>query len=218
MEATGEVLSQATAALLWTIRHGSLVAAVPAAGLDYRTELRRWLAGSLGDGRLLAFGIGDRAEGAPETRHSYAEAVDALRIGPRLEAAAPPVYDYQELAPLAALLADPGRARRLIAETLEPLGELRRREWALPTLEAYLLHQGRLKSVAAALGVHQNTVKYRMNELRPALGPALDRGDRAAQLLLTLRLERLLAPEAVRPVAPMATRRVVGATGPGRGR
>jgi hypothetical protein len=37
----------------------------------------------------------------------------------------------------------------------------------LPALEAYLARQRRLKEVPAALGVHPNTVKYRMHELRP---------------------------------------------------
>lgn len=218
LESVGEALQERVAAVLWTIRHGSVVAAVPATGLSYRHRLQADLGRMLDSGDIVAFGIGDRAEGAAETRYSYAEAVEALRIGPHLDADRPAdqpaVYDYQDLAPLASLLADPGRARRLVAEILEPLGDLVRRDWTLPTLEAYLLHQGHLKVVAAALEVHQSTVKYRMNELRPALGPALERGDRAAQLLLAIRLQRLLAPDAggSNPRPPAAPGR------PGRGR
>lgn len=197
LEFTGDALQRRIHAALWTIRHGSLVVAVPATGSSYRSRLQADLQGVFEGGDILAVGIGDRAEGAAETRHSYAEAVEALRIGPHLDAGLPAVYDYQDLAPLAALLVDPGPARRLVAETLEPLGGLARREWALPTLETYLLHQGRLKAVAAALKVHQSTVKYGMNDLRRALGPALERGDRAAQLLLAIRLHLLLSSRPV---------------------
>lgn len=212
LEATGEALQDRASAVLWTVRHCSVVAAVPAAGPLYRGALRSQLHRLLQEGKILAFGIGGRAEGSAETRHSYEEAVDALRLGPPLAVEAAAVYDYQDLAPVAALLADPGRARRFVAETLEPLGDLARRDWVLPTLEAYLVYQGRFKEVAAALNVHHSTVKYRMNELRPVLGALLQQGDRAAQLLLAIRVHHLMVadPPAGAPPAPVAA-------GPGRG-
>lgn len=67
-----------------------------------------------------------------------------------------------------------------------------RRPWVLPTLEAYIARQGRAKEAAALLGVHLNTVKYRLNELQDSLGHVLSNGDRASSLLLALKLRRLL--------------------------
>jgi DNA-binding PucR family transcriptional regulator len=111
------------------------------------------------------------------------------------------VYDHQDLAPLIALLDQPDRARRFALSTLEPLGDLASRPWLLPTLEAYLIHQGRLKEAAADLDVHVNTVKYRLRELRAHAGPAFADGDRAVALLLALRAMRVLEADAGAPVS-----------------
>jgi hypothetical protein len=190
MERVGHLLERHVDASLWTVRHCSLVAAVPLGGGAARiaTQLRRLAA----DGAALAFGIGERAEGAAETRQSYAEASEALRVGPHVGGRTDGVYAYRDLAPVISLIADPVRARRFADAALAPLLALSDRKWALPTVEAYLSQQGRLKDVASSLGVHPNTVKYRMNEVRPALDSALSDGDRAANVLLAIRIHNFL--------------------------
>ncbi|MBA2462319.1 MAG: helix-turn-helix domain-containing protein, partial [Actinobacteria bacterium] len=140
---------------------------------------------------IVAIGLGEIAEGVAQTRESYAEAISALSIGPLLSPASP-LHDFQELAPLIALLEQPQRARRFATSALEPLGDLSRRSWLLPTLEAYLLHQGRLKQAAADLGVHINTIKYRLKDIRSIADPSLTDATRANTLLLALRILRLL--------------------------
>jgi hypothetical protein len=190
LESVGRRLERGVDAQLWTVRHCSVVAAVPLpAGRD-RRAVRDQLAALVGHDSITAFGIGSRAAGFAETRHSYAEAVDALQFGPSLTSVNRSVYDYAELAPVITLLADPERARRFATTVLEPLDSMLDRRWVLPTVEAYLLRQGRLKEVAAALGVHQNTVKYRLAELRPVLDGTVGHGDHAATLLLAVRIHQ----------------------------
>lgn len=190
LEAVGCTLEDEAGALLWTVRHCSVVAAVPAAP-GGAAALRARLA-TLGTGPRC-IGIGGPAEGAAETRHSYAEATDAAQFGPRLAPAPDGVYDYRELAAVVALVADPVRARRFVATALEPLAPVLTRRWAVPTVQAYLACQGRLKEVAAVLGIHHNTVKYRLAELRPLLDEIAADGDGAATLLLALRVQHYLA-------------------------
>jgi hypothetical protein len=211
LEEAGKTLEQRVGAQLWTVRHRSVVAAIPLGGGD-RGQLRTALGRVAHRGQMGCFGVGGRAAGVAETRQSYAEAVDALRVGPQLGlGGATAVFDYQELAPVVALAADPAAARRFVSGCLEPLGDMVRRDWVLPTVEAYLVHQGRLKEIAAALNVHQSTVKYRLNELRPLLETEWRDGDGAARLLLAVRVNHLLsgdpAPTEGRgpPPAPLLT-------------
>lgn len=192
LEQVGQALEQRAAASLWTVRHCSVVAVIAMPQAFDRDQLRQRLIRLTHDGRIPAFGLGDRAEGPAETRQSYAEAADALELGMKFGTATHPVYDYRDLAPMIALLSDADRARRFAATALEPLSPMLDRKWTLPTVEAYLTRQGRLKEVAAALGVHQNTVKYRLNELRPLLDETISDGDRAATLLLALRVHQYL--------------------------
>ncbi len=199
LDATGELLEERAGALLWTVRHRSVVAAVALPSGGGRPQLGQRLGRLVHGGSVVAIGVGGRAEGLGETRQSYAEAVDALRVGPYLRRGLQPVYDYQDLAPVVAFLADPDRARRFAAEALAPLGDLVSRDWVLPTLEAYLVGEGRLKEVAAALGIHQSTVKYRINELRPFINTALRDGDQAATLLLAVHIHHLLHRDGLRP-------------------
>jgi len=193
LESVGALMESGVDATLWTVRHRSIIAAVPLRAGAGRGELTRQLASMLPLDGVTALGVGGNARGARETRQSYSEAVDALRVGAVLSAAACPVYDYQELAPSIALLQRPDQARRFVATALEPLGDLVDRPWVLPTLEAYITRQGRIKEAATQLGVHLNTVKYRLRELRAAAGPLLADGDRASTLLLALKLRRLVA-------------------------
>jgi PucR C-terminal helix-turn-helix domain/GGDEF-like domain len=192
LERAGQRLEERAGAMLWTVRYQSVVAAIGWATPVGRDQLTRDLA-RLVDGRLIvAIGLGGCAEGVDETRSSYAEAISALRLGPLVGRPEDVVFDFHDLAALAALLEDPDRARRFAASVLEPLGDLASRRWALPTLEAYLVRQGRLKQAAADLGVHLNTVKYRLRELRPIVDPITSGGERAGTLLLALRVARVL--------------------------
>lgn len=85
------------------------------------------------------------------------------------------------------------RDERLLADlatqALRPMNELspRSRERLLETLAAFLDHEGRMDPTAHALGVHPQTVRYRVAQLRELLGRALDEPDGRLALLLALR-------------------------------
>jgi len=205
LERTGQLLEERAGAILWTVRHRSVVAAVALTGAAGRDQLCRTLRRLTQETQIVAVGLGGQAEGVAETRQSYAEAIEALRTGPLLGTATSPVYEFLEYAPLIALLEQPERARRFAASVLEPLGDVARKDSLLPTLEAYLVHQGRIKQTAADLGVHMNTVKYRLREIRASIDPTFTDGNRASTLLLAIRITRLLdAERAARTKTPAA--------------
>ncbi|HTA06170.1 MAG TPA: helix-turn-helix domain-containing protein, partial [Solirubrobacteraceae bacterium] len=76
------------------------------------------------------------------------------------------------------------RSTRLRA--FEGLSE-RARERLEQTLLGWLQAQGNRAATARALGVHEQTVRYRMNQLRELLGDALDDPDARFELELALR-------------------------------
>jgi hypothetical protein len=93
---------------------------------------------------------------------------------------------------------DRGLARELAARRLGGLDALpaRSRAALATTLLAWLAHQGRPKAVAAALHVHEQTVRYRLARLRELLGDALDDPD--ARFELELALRATASPDGVR--------------------
>ncbi|MGA6158706.1 PucR family transcriptional regulator [Stenotrophomonas sp. NPDC087984] len=181
-------------ATYWTTRHRSVLAACPVHQGGRRQLLHR-LERFVHTRAPLGVAVGGVARGTTQIRQSHREALQALHIGGRLDRAATRVCDYQELAPLAALVADPEQARRFVQGRMESLGRLAERAWVLPTLASYLRHRGRLKAVAADLGVHHSTVKYRVNELRPFLESHVQDGDQAGTVLLAIRAHDYLTAE-----------------------
>lgn len=94
--------------------------------------------------------------------------------------------------PVALLLnADRRLARDIAVGALAPLdGETpASRERLGETLAAWLRHRGRTESVAAALHVHPQTVRYRMGRLRELYGDRLDDPDARFEIELALRFE-----------------------------
>lgn len=88
------------------------------------------------------------------------------------------------------LHADTVLASELAEARLAPLDDLRPgvRARLTATLRAWLDHQGRIDETARALEVHPQTVRYRLNQLREALGDALDDADARFELDLALRV------------------------------
>ena len=88
------------------------------------------------------------------------------------------------------LHADSTLALELAAARLAPLDALRPavRDRLVETLRAWLDRQGRIDETARTLDVHPQTVRYRLNQLREAFGPALDDADARFELSLALRV------------------------------
>jgi DNA-binding PucR family transcriptional regulator len=87
-------------------------------------------------------------------------------------------------------------AADLAAAALSPLDDLqpRQREKLEATLRAWLDHQGRAEDAAAALGVHGQTVRYRLVRLRELFGDRLDDPEERFSLGLALRARAAVSP------------------------
>ncbi|RNI25103.1 PucR family transcriptional regulator [Flexivirga caeni] len=192
LESLGHTLERSAGATLWTVRHTSVVAAVPMTSAMHRSTLRKQLESIVQHDDSLAAGLGGSAHSSRDSRSSYVEATDAIHVGRAADTTSRRVYDYLELAPLIEMLRDPARARRFAHTMLEPFGAMSHRTWMLPTLEAYLVHGGRQRDIADALSVHVSTVKYRLGELRTSFPAWLDGGRQAGNLLLAIRLRQVL--------------------------
>jgi hypothetical protein len=96
----------------------------------------------------------------------------------------------EEQAATLLLHADGPLAAELAAARLAPLDELRpaARERLEATLREWLDNQGRIDDTARALGVHPQTVRYRLAQLRETFGPALDDAAGRFELALALRI------------------------------
>jgi purine catabolism regulator len=57
----------------------------------------------------------------------------------------------------------------------------------LETVRSYLAHRGQWEAAGRELGVHRNSVRYRITQAKELLGVDLDDPDVAAQLWLALR-------------------------------
>ena len=88
------------------------------------------------------------------------------------------------------LAADPRVAADLAASRLAPLAELADgpRARLTETLAAWLDRPGQVQAVAAALGVHPQTVRYRVRQLRDLFGERLEDPDARFELALALRV------------------------------
>jgi len=88
------------------------------------------------------------------------------------------------------LHADPRLATEFAAAALAPLETLRpaARARLTLTLATWLDRQGRTDETARELGIHPQTVRYRLGQLREAFGLALDDVDARFELALALRV------------------------------
>lgn len=88
------------------------------------------------------------------------------------------------------LHADPGLAAALARRGLAPLDDLgpAARERLAETLRAWLDRPGQVQAVAAVLGVHPQTVRYRLKGLRERYGAALEDPEQRLALALALRV------------------------------
>jgi hypothetical protein len=122
------------------------------------------------------------AFGARITRRAVALARDGI-------VPADQVTDCDEHELLLLLLADRELAHSFTARLILPLAA---KAELIHTLAVWLRHQGRAKSAAAELGVHQNTVSYRVERLRELLGDIVDDPDRRLELAVAAHIHEHL--------------------------
>jgi DNA-binding PucR family transcriptional regulator len=94
--------------------------------------------------------------------------------------------------PALLLGSDPELAADLAADRLAPLRAVGGATEArlTETLRAWLDRPGQVQAIAADLGVHPQTVRYRVRRLRELFGDALEDPDRRFELALALRVNR----------------------------
>ncbi len=113
----------------------------------------------------------------------------ALRVvGLDLQRDTPAPVDTEEHLSELILHADRRAMEDLRLQVLAPMEELRPgvAEKLTETLRSWLLHQGRRDEVAAALFVHPQTVRYRMQQLREMYGDKLSDPDWLLRLTIAL--------------------------------
>jgi sugar diacid utilization regulator len=140
----------------------------------------------------LRIGIGRAESDAAQLGMSLKTAEQALRALARLPQKNA-TLKFEELGIYRLLLG--GNLARdhddFVAQVLGPVLRADGRGALLETLAALLAHNFNLAAVARELGVHQNTVKYRMQQLREAFGRDPSRGDLRLEIELALKIRMM---------------------------
>lgn len=186
---------------LWPWRDGFIALLVSADAERLRapgtlTRLQRGLAQSgLRDGEaLFALGVG-REEANPETLvWSLRTAEQALLAAARLGAAERVIF-VEDLGVYRLLLGG-NRQEDYQDFMTQTLGRLLAPAQArlLATLEALLASDFNQRATARALGLHENTVKYRLGRIIDLLGVDPARGERRLEIELALKIRHLRQP------------------------
>jgi carbohydrate diacid regulator len=173
-----------------SFRHGLLLLWLPVSAADPMLQQEQQLAQRAGalldkDLAVSAVGVGLPAAGPAGWRESADQALQALELG-RSVGSADAVLRYTELALDGAVRGSPGLGRYL--ESL--IERLAAEPALLETLDAFFHHRQHRKACAAALGIHINTLSYRLERIESLLGAQLDTPSWLARLHAALRLRR----------------------------
>jgi hypothetical protein len=169
---------------LVTSRPGDVVAVVPEpASPTARQELGRVLAG-----RNAVVGPGRAWHAASDSLRLAVMARDLPDHDPGREGGEQPLWVSEHLAALV-LHSERTVIEDLTTQRLAPLADLRpaQQERLVATLLSWLKHHGQRASMAAELGIHEQTVGYRINQLREVFGEDLNDPQARFELELVLR-------------------------------
>ena len=167
-------------------RETDAVALVPDRGSASRTDLARALTG-----RSASIGPAGGLELVAESLRLAVLA--ASMLPPREGDDAPPVWADEHLTEVV-LAAEPSAVAELARRRLAPLAELQdgQREKLEETLLAWLRHWGQRSPIAEELGIHAQTVGYRVLQLRELFGDDLKDPKARFELEIALRSNRSL--------------------------
>jgi sugar diacid utilization regulator len=154
-------------------------------------SLRKLIRERTGTQVRVAFGrVGTGARGVAT---SYREARTALALGRRVDV--PPIAGYDELRIFVALsdLADSENGRTFARDVLDPL---RKADGHARTLEsvvlAYIAESGNLNAAARRLGLHRNTMLYKLDRASRALGMEIRSADTQFMVWLAHHIDNLM--------------------------
>jgi hypothetical protein len=131
--------------------------------------------------------------GLPGFRTSHREAVAAMRVAELAGRGPGTITQYDDVAIAAVCSADPNWCRSFIRDELGRLGaddEAARR--ARETVEEFFAANSNFRIAAARLGIHHNTVRYRLDRAEQLLGRPV--AERRLTLELALNLASQLQP------------------------
>ena len=167
---------------LLTSRPGDVVAVLP----EPVTATARGELGRVLTGRGAVVGPGRPWYGAPDSLRLAVLTRNLLQREETVEGA--PLWVSEHLVELV-LHSERSVVEDLAAQRLAPLDELRpgQRERLAATLLSWLEHHGQRATMAAELGIHEQTVGYRVNQLREVFGEALNDPRTRFELELVLR-------------------------------
>lgn len=193
--------------LLSTLRPGHLLLWCPLPvgehALGYEQVLTRRAASLLESSPgTSAVGIGLPDQGPAGWRASGEQAMQAIEIGSRLHPEQS-VHCYSDVA-LEHCVMDSPALKRLLHHRLERLSA---EPSLLETLQAWCEHGPHRKVVAGMLGIHPNSVDYRLDRIEQLLGERLSDLHNLSRLHLALRMRQLTQPLAARVERPTRGRR-----------
>lgn len=181
-----------------------------AAGLSVRVDIRTvwcWLPPQPGAQRPIPpptapvlVAIGRPASGIDGFRRSHREALDALRVAEMTDHPLPAVTHYRDVDIAAMCSIVPERCHEFIRIELgELMKDDRTTRRIRETLKEYYAANSNFRATAATLGIHHNTVRYRLEQAEQALGRPV--GERRLALELALHLADTIGipPEVNRP-------------------
>src|SRR5690606_33828858 len=119
--------------------------------------------------------LGPPGDGVPGFRHSARGAARAKALAVSAGSGAPPVVDFDAVAPLALLTDDTGELTGVVDRVLGALArDTTKMALLRHTLDVFLAESSSYSRTARVLGVHRNTVQYRIQQVTSRYGIALD--------------------------------------------
>lgn len=128
-----------------------------------------------------------------DAQRSFASAQRALELTARGVLPSSDIVQCADHLTTLALCADEFLLQHLTEHALQPLADLtpKQRDRLSETLLAWLGTRGGVNEVAARLGIHPQTVRYRMNQVNELFGDPLADPDQRLRLEIALRASRL---------------------------
>jgi PucR family transcriptional regulator, purine catabolism regulatory protein len=161
---------------------------------DIEGEEAERLSELLGNGEALAIGIGRLATGWEGWRRSLDEAEQALRAAIYIPTRRWLRYDDLGVLRMLLPLSDAPPLRDFAQETLALLLANDAQGHLVATLESFFATNGNTFQAAQRLGLHRNTLTYRLNRIQELLGVSLDDPEVRLSLHIALKIRQILPP------------------------
>lgn len=138
-------------------------------------------------------GLSGPAEKLTSWPRVYEEALQAMRLGQRLNLHNVVEFNSLGIYRLLSALEDNPTVQRFAEQIVSPLAEYDRnhRGSLVQTIDAYFVHHGNISQTAESLFIHRNTLLYRLDRIQELTGQDLNKSDMRLALHLSLKLWEL---------------------------